>query len=519
MAAPAAASNTLDLRLTIGLVGVLIASFTAGLNEYVTANALMDIKGALSIGYDEGTWLTVLYAAAGVIGMAFAPWCSYTFSIRRFTMFAIVAFAFLGWLCPFAPNLESLYALRILQGLMGGCIPPMLMTVALRFLPLDVRLYGLGAYALTATFTPNLALPLAALWTEYAGWEWAFWQAIPLCLICCSAVGYGLPQDPLHLERFRTFDTVGLLTGVPALAALVVGLLQGDKYDWFESPLIGTLLIGGGGLLVAFLLNEWTHPAPFFRLDLLKRRNFTFGLIALVCILVMMSVIIGLPNRYLAELHEYRPLQSAPLTLLVALPQLLALVLVAALCNSPRIDCRWVLVAGALCCAASCLGFSFVTGEWTRENFYLLMALQIVGQPMAIIPILMLATSAVTPAEGVFASSWFNTTRALSSVLGTALVNLLLTERGRFHSDVLVGQLGDSMQVLEAHLSQLQATLPNLGRSELLEVVSRQLQEQVTVLTVADIFLAASSLALLVLALTSILPLRIHPPRSAAPAS
>ncbi|SFB64938.1 MFS transporter, DHA2 family, multidrug resistance protein [Azotobacter beijerinckii] len=74
--------------------------------------------------------------------------------------------------------------------------------------------------------------------------------------------------------------------------------------------------------------------------------------------------------------------------------------------------------------------------------------------------------------------------------------------------------MGDSMQVLEAHLSQLQATLPHLGRSELLEVVSRQLQEQVTVLTVADIFLAASSLALVVLALTSILPLRIHPPRS-----
>ena len=42
------------------------------------------------------------------------------------------------------------------------------------------------------------------------------------------------PQDPVRLERFRQFDGIGLLTGFPAICALVIGLLQGERLDWFS---------------------------------------------------------------------------------------------------------------------------------------------------------------------------------------------------------------------------------------------------------------------------------------------
>ncbi len=511
------APDRLSLRITLGLLGVLLASFTSGLNEYVAANAFMDIRGNLYIGYDEGSWLSACYSAAQVSAMAFAPWCSYTFSIRRFTMFCIGALAVLGFLCPFAPDLPALFVLRTLQGLMAGCLPPMLMTVALRFLPAGVRLYGLGAYAFTATFTPNIAVPLAALWTGYASWEWAFWQAIPLCTVACLLVGYGLPQDPLHLERFEKFDTVGLLTGLPGLCMVILGLLKGDHYNWFDSPLIFMLIVGGCGLLVAFFINEWTHPVPFFRLDILRRRNFTHALLTLPGVLIMMGVIIEVPNQYLSHIHGYRPLESAPLMLMVALPQLAGLVLVAALCNLPRVDCRWVLAAGISCCALTCLGFSYLDTDWTRHNFYALMALQIVGQPMAIIPLLMLATGAVVPAEGVFASSWFNTTRGISSVFEHSLLSYLVTDRGRFHSDVMTGQLGDAPQNLALYLE----TLPYGGHvadpAAGLQVLARQIHEQVLVLTLSDVFWSMLPIAGLLLLLITVIPSRIYPPSVPSP--
>jgi DHA2 family multidrug resistance protein len=146
-AAPAA----FGLRIVVGLLGVLLAVLCAGLNEMVTKTSLADIRGGMFIGADEGAWLIAVYAAASVSAMAFSPWLAATFSLRRFTLCAISAFALLGLLQPYAPNLASLMLLRTLQGLASGALPPMLMSVALRFLPPGIKVYGLAGYALTAT--------------------------------------------------------------------------------------------------------------------------------------------------------------------------------------------------------------------------------------------------------------------------------------------------------------------------------------------------------------------------------
>ena len=324
--------------------------------------------------------------------MAFAPWCSVTFSLRRFTTAMLVAFAVFGALSPFARDYPTLLALRTLQGLAGGALPPMLMTVALRFLPANIKLYGLGGYALTATFAPSLGIPLAAFCTETLGWRWTFWLVIPPAAVAAVMVWRGLPQDPLKLERLRVFDWRGLLLGAPALAMLVIGLLQGERLDWLNSPLIRMLLGGGGALMALFLLNEWFHPLPFFKIQLLRNRNLSHSLLTLGGVLVVLLGVILIPSSFLAQLRGYRPLETAPVLLAMGLPQLIALPLVAALCNLRRVDCRWVLAAGLGLLALSCALGSQLTPAWSREQFYALEAVQIFAQPMAVIPLLMLAT-------------------------------------------------------------------------------------------------------------------------------
>jgi DHA2 family multidrug resistance protein len=244
-AQPTPKQTALSLRLIVGLVGMLLASLLAIVNEQVTALSMADIQGALSIGHDDGTWLTTLFEAANVATMVFAPWFGITFTLKRFTISAVIASMLVGFLCPFAPNLLTLYALRVLQGIAGGCLPPMLIIVALRYLPPKVKLYGLAGYALTATFGPALGTPLAALWTEYVGWQMAFWQIVPLGIVSCVAIHQGLPADPLKLERLAAFNWTGFLTGFPAVAMLVIGLLQGDRLDWLDSEFIRVMFTGG----------------------------------------------------------------------------------------------------------------------------------------------------------------------------------------------------------------------------------------------------------------------------------
>jgi len=484
-------------RIIIGLLGVLLAVLVSGLNEMVTKIALADIRGALAIGYDEGTWLVASYTATSVAAMAFAPWCSVTFSLRRFTLCAIALFTMLGVLCPFAPNYHSLLLLRTVQGLAGGALPPMLMTVALRFLPANVKLYGLAGYALTATFGPSLGTPLAALWTEYVGWQWAFWQVVAPCLLAMLAVAYGLPQDPLRLERLKAFNWRGLLLGFPAICMLVIGILQGNRLDWFGSPLICLLLGGGALLLVLFLINEWSQPIPFFKLQMLGIRNLSFALLTLAGVLVVLTAVIIIPSSFLAQVQGYRPLQTAPVMLVMALPQLIALPLVAALCNLRWVDCRWVLGIGLTMLVLSCLGGAQLTSAWIRDDFYVLQLLQIFGQPMAVLPLLMLSTGSIQPIEGPFASAWFNTVKGLAAVIATGVLDALTTHRLHFHSTMLVDSLGNSP------LSAIDAS--NLAQ---------RLHRQAVVLTSADLYYVMAGVAAALILLIFWLPTRIYPPRA-----
>ena len=130
----------MDIKPFVGLGGVLIAVMASEFNDLVTAMALADVRGALGIGYDPGTWIQSLYVWAEIVGMAISPWLAVTFTLRRWTLFSIALCGTSGVLIPFCPNVGAIYALRLLQGLAGGLIIPLLMTMAFRVLTPGVRL-------------------------------------------------------------------------------------------------------------------------------------------------------------------------------------------------------------------------------------------------------------------------------------------------------------------------------------------------------------------------------------------
>ncbi len=519
-AAPTA-PHPFNFRLMVGLIGILVASLSSGLNDRVTDVALTDWRGIVGMGHDEGTWIAAVYGAGEVAGMMVSAWFGVTLSFRRFAIGVALVFAALAVIFPFVSSYPVLVSLRAIQGLVGGLLPPLLMTAALRFLPPKIRLYGMSGYALTATFGPNLATPLAALWIDKVGWQFVYWQVIPPCILAAVLMGWGLPQDPVRLERFRQFDWRGVILGCGGVAMLVLGLEQGERLDWLASPLIVTLLACGAVSLTLFFVNEWNHPLPLFKLQMLGRRNFSHGLLTLAGILIVFMSASALPAAYLSEVRGYRPLEIGPLALTIAIPQLIAAPLVAMLCNFRWLDSRIVLATGLALLSGACFAGSFLTSDWIRDNFYLLQAMHALGQPMAVLPVLMGATGAVQPPEGPFASAMFNATRGLASVLGTALVESLVTHREHFHSNVLADQVGRRLHLLSqfgrggtsALLSQSGVPLSR----ESLHMFAGQVRHQALVMSVADVYLTLMALAMSLIVLLLLLPHRAYPPGTEPP--
>ncbi len=510
----------MDIKPLMGLVGVLIAAMTTEFNDQVTSIALVDIRGAFGISHDPGTWIQSLYVSAQIVGMATSPWLAVTLTLRRWTLIAIVLCAASSVLVPFSPNIEAIYALRLLQGLSGGLVIPLLMTAALRVLKPNVRLFGLAIYALSATFTPALAATLAALWTDIVDWRFVFFQAVPLCVLSGALVWYGIPQDEPHYERFKIADWRGLVLLIIGTGSLSTMLYQGDRLDWFNSPLIGVLALVSVIAIPLFLVNEWFQPLPLLKLQMLKRRNFAYGVICLFFFIIISQSGSTVPLQFLEQVQGYRPLQSHVITLVVAISQLVMLPAMALLLDHKAVDSRVVSLIGFILILAACVGSAFVTIYWTRDQFFVWAACQAIGQPMVIMPLLMMATNTVTnPAEGPFASAMVNTPRAVAEAAAAWLFALIDRWRGGLHSDRIVDQIGqERWQVIQGYgpLPQYPpALLPNgQPRTPLsLDALARAVDQQVAILTTSDTFLVLAFLTLFLIVVLLILPVRTMPPR------
>jgi DHA2 family multidrug resistance protein len=510
----------MDIKALLGVGGVLIAAMTSQFNDQVTSLALVDVRGALGISHDPGTWIQSLYVSAEIVGMAISPSLQLIFTLRRWALFAIALCGVSSVLIPFSPNVEAIYALRVLQGLAGGLIIPLLMTTALRALTPNTRLYGLALYALTATFIPALATTVAALWTDIAVWRFVFLQTIPLCSLAGVLVWYCLHQDQPSYERFRTLDWRGaLLLGI-GTAALSTMLYQGDRLDWFNSRLICVLALVSAVAIPLLLINEWFHPSPLLKLQMFGRRNFAYGVLALFTFLVISQSGSTVPLRYLQEVQGYRPLQSNLITLEIAALQLVMLPAMALLLDYKRVDSRVVSLVGLGLILASCAGSSFLTVYWNRDQFYLWQLLQAVGQPMVIMPLLMMVTNTIAgPAEGPFASALVNTSRGLAEAASAWFLALIGRWRDALHSSRIVDEVGqDRWRVIQSNgvLPQYPPPLTPGGRPRVpgsLEAFSHAVQQQVTILSTSDTFLILGALSVFLMVVVMTLPVRTVPPR------
>jgi DHA2 family multidrug resistance protein len=297
-------------------------------------------------------------------------------------------------------------------------------------------------------------------------------------------------------------------------------LYQGDRLDWFNSTLICVLALVSALAIPLLLINEWFHPLPLLKLQMLGRRNVAYGALGLFTFLVIGQSGSSVPLRYLQEVQGYRPLQSNLITLEIAALQLLMLPAMALLLDHKRVDSRVVSLVGLGLVLASCIGSSYLTVYWNRDQFYLWQLLQAIGQPMVIMPLLMMVTNSVAgPAEGPFAAALVNTSRAVAEAAGAWFLALIDRWRNALHSDRIIDEVGqDRWRVIQSKgvLPQYPPPLTPDGQPRVpnsLEAFSHAVQQQVTILSTSDTFLILGALTVFLMVVVMTLPVRTLPPR------
>ena len=276
--------------------------------------------------------------------------------------------------------------------------------------------FGLMLLTFCQTFPANLGAVLAGwLTSQQIGWPTVYWVEMGLTAIVMIEVVASTERQCFDFRPLKATDWVGYALVGPGLALLILALSQGNRRFWFESPLIVWSLGASAVLLTAFVIIEVRRQNGIVDFSLLGRRS--FGAAVLLNIFFRLGLLATgyLTPQFLGQLQAYRPLEINRVLGVVTLVQLLAFPLAYLLIRriSPRLT---VFVGLALFAAAGFLSTPTTTLS-AADQFLLSQALLGVAPALFIVPLLVIGTQSVKPAEGGSASTFFNGSRSLCQQL------------------------------------------------------------------------------------------------------
>ena len=100
-----------------------------------------------------------------------------------------------------------------------------------------------------------------------------------------------------------------LLLGA-SVSMIYAGLDQGNRLDWLESGTVMALLLAGGALFIAFLINETLVRQPWAHVNVLFSRNVGLSLVAILLYTLTSLSNSSLVPNFLSVVGLMRPEQS-----------------------------------------------------------------------------------------------------------------------------------------------------------------------------------------------------------------
>jgi DHA2 family multidrug resistance protein len=418
-----------------GVVAVMLGAFISSLNTRLTTFGLADIRGGLSLGFDEGSWITTVFGAAQMIVTPAAAWMSTVLSTRRVLLWTGTIFTAASLLPPFVAEYDTLIALQFIRGLAVGAFIPAALGFVLRSLAPQWWIWGIAAYAFRFVFSQNIAGALEGWYSESGRWEWIFWQNVVLTPVMLALVLIAMPRRPIDRDLLHRTDWTGIVYAGIGFGLIYAGLDQGNRLDWLNSGVVTGLLLAGSLLVVAFLVHEARAEYPLIHLRILIQPYVAVPAL-LISIYGFGSMATGfvLPD-YLTRIQGLRDLQIGDTLNWIALPQIILVPFVSLLLK--HIDARLVLVFGFAMLATGSWMDTGLTHDWAGGDFLPSQCVEAIGLAFAITALITFAIANITPAQAAAIAATIQIARLFGNEVGTAVIQTFVRVREQTYSNLI----------------------------------------------------------------------------------
>ncbi|MEW6419156.1 MAG: DHA2 family efflux MFS transporter permease subunit [Nitrospirota bacterium] len=402
--------------------------------------SLGHIRGSLSAGIDESTWVITSYLVANAIIIPISGWLSRFFGRKRYLIFSIALFTFSSFMCGSAWSLTSLIFFRVVQGIGGGGLQPISQAILFETFPPEQRGMAMAIFGIGIMFGPIIG-PLMGGWiTDNWSWPWIFYINIPIGVLSIAMVLFFI-VDPAYMKGMKMkIDYMGIMLLASGIGCLQVILDLGQRRDWFASDLISWLAIVSVTSLAIFVVVELLFAKnPVVNLRLFKDISFSAGNVVMFFVFFNLFGSIVLLPIYLQTLMGY----TAFLAGLVLGPGGIATMVTMPIAGKliTKVNPKGILTFGIITCAYSThlmskfnLGADFYSIAWPRFVLG-------IGMGFTVIPLMTLAFSSIKKEEMGNATAIFNLLRNLGGSFGVAFISTMIARRAQFHQVHLVEHL------------------------------------------------------------------------------
>src|SRR6478672_10515432 len=219
-----------------------------------------------ALAYSTVAWSVTAYTLALATVIPLTGWAADRFGTKRLYVLAVVLFTAGSALCATAGSIELLIGFRVLQGLGGGMLMPLGMTIMTRAAG-PARMGRLMAILGVPMLLGPIFGPILGGWLiDHFSWHYIFLINAPIGVVALTYAWFALDKD--NPQPSESFDFVGMLMMSPGLALFLYGVssIPGEGGIGHTKVLLPGLV--GLALMVAFVLYSFTPKHPLLDLRL-----------------------------------------------------------------------------------------------------------------------------------------------------------------------------------------------------------------------------------------------------------
>ncbi len=433
----------------------MITTFMVVLDSTIVNTALPVIMGTLGSSMNTTQWILSGYMLSMATTLSTTGWLSNRFGYKNLYIISMVIFVFGSFMCGNSTSINELIFWRIIEGVGGGLLMPVGMSIVTTTFTPQERGMALGFWTIASAASVSFGPMIGGYLVDNFNWNYIFYINVPIGIFAIIFTSIIMHKYPV--EKLLKFDLPGFITSSIYIPAFLYGLSQVNSStnpEGWNSVTVMTCMWISAVAFILFIYFELTAKNPLIDLHLFKDRNFSFCNFVIFVFAVGMFGSTFLIPLYMQDTLGYSAFDAGLVFLPVGLIQ--AIAAPTAMRLTKYIDARIIIIVGLSLLAISFLLNNSFTLQTDHSYIVFSLILRGVGMGILFPPLLNLSLERISQPQMAQASSVTNIIRQVGGSVGVCYFTYMLTIRRNFHTQIYseeINYTGESYQEAVSKLS------------------------------------------------------------------